>query len=104
MTVGGFIGGMFIQNHSSYVDSKVFLISSCGVVSVGYFLIGPSKVFPDSIILMGIGHLIAGYAFIYQSVYSLSELTRKMKRLCADHREECADYCSGTLNCFIGIG
>ena len=104
MTIGGFCGGVAIQIHSTYIDSKVFLITSCGVVAFGYFLIGPCEILPNSIVLMAIGHLIAGYAFIYQSVYSLSEFTRKMKRLCSDRREECADYCSGTLNCVIGIG
>ena len=98
------MGGIAIQIYSPFIDAKVFLITSSGVVAFAYLLVGPCEIFPNSIIIMGIGHLVGGFAFIHQSVYSLSELTKKLKRLCHERREECADYSSGIINCVIGIG
>jgi ATP-dependent protease ClpP protease subunit len=120
MTGGEFFGGMAIQYHSKDIDPKVFLIGSCFVISLGYFINGPCEYLPNSIILMGIGNFISGFAMCYQSVYSATELIKRTKEVCqaevqvknAQHPDgvhEPSDkdingFCSGFLNCFIGIG
>lgn len=77
---------------------------TCFIVSLGYFLNGPCELLADKLVFMVIGNLISGFAMCYQSVYSITEITKRAKKVYPDKKDDVSDYCAGILNMFIGLG
>ena len=101
---GYIIGWVSFTLISDYFDKKIMITVSMFLTGVIMFLIGPSLLLPNSLVIMSIGNFFHGIFTTYFLIIPLPLMIEAVVSRYPKQKYESSDISSGVFNSMLGLG
>ena len=104
LSIGYTVTALFVSYITDRFDNKFLMFVGMFTCGLSNFLMGPSILLPNSLIIIGAGLLFSGTAGVFFIVTIIPEMTKRVEAKFPSQVREASDMCSGLCNAMLGLG